>query len=464
METRKTTQPQGALADEVGRVLALLRRHGWNATSFQILEPGFRYWFDGDRGCVAYVDTGGAWVAAGAPIAEDASLPKLSRRFIEDARRARRRAVFFAVEERFVEAVGLPSLPVGEQPVWDPSRWDETLRSSKSLREQIRRSKAKQVRVRQVSAEEIAGAQQGVRVEVERLIARWVASRQMAQMGFLVELHPFSYPDERRYFVAEQQGRVVGFLSVVPVYERGGWFLEDLLRDPTAPNGTAELLVDAAMRQLGAEGCSYATLGLAPLAGELAAPLRLARWLGARLYDFEGLRAFKARLRPQRWDGILVAWPEGQGGAALAVFETLRAFARGGLLRFGVQTIVRVPPFVLQVLGLLLVPWTIAMVTTNTARWFPSPWVKLAWVLLDLGLVVALLRLGARWQRRAATALSIIVTADAVLTLAQAAAFNLPRVQDLWEALALIIAVTAPWLAAAALWRARALRMQAAQP
>ena len=50
------------------RVLALLKRHGWNATSFQILEPGFRYWFDGDSdgdgdgddaACVGYV----AWQA-----------------------------------------------------------------------------------------------------------------------------------------------------------------------------------------------------------------------------------------------------------------------------------------------------------------------------------------------------------------------------------------------------------------
>src|SRR5689334_23356382 len=46
------------------RVLALVKRHGWNATAFQVLERGFRYWFDDDA-CVAYVDTGRGWVAAG---------------------------------------------------------------------------------------------------------------------------------------------------------------------------------------------------------------------------------------------------------------------------------------------------------------------------------------------------------------------------------------------------------------
>src|SRR5690606_39759473 len=50
------------------RVLGLIQRHGYNSTSFQILEPGFRYWVDGDDACVGYVDTGAAWVVAGAPM------------------------------------------------------------------------------------------------------------------------------------------------------------------------------------------------------------------------------------------------------------------------------------------------------------------------------------------------------------------------------------------------------------
>lgn len=40
------------------RVLELLRRFGRNTASFQILEPGLEYWFDGDDACVGYADTG----------------------------------------------------------------------------------------------------------------------------------------------------------------------------------------------------------------------------------------------------------------------------------------------------------------------------------------------------------------------------------------------------------------------
>src|SRR5512143_1443652 len=122
------------------RVLELVRRHGWNATAFQTLEEGYRYFFDGPDACVAYVDTGGAWVAAGAPIAAHDDLGAVAGRFLEAARAAGRRASFFSAEERLVGAAGraLRSVRIGEQPTWDPGHWDEVLARNRSLREQLR--------------------------------------------------------------------------------------------------------------------------------------------------------------------------------------------------------------------------------------------------------------------------------------------------------------------------------------
>src|SRR5690606_21833983 len=113
-------------------------------------------------------------------------------------------------------------------------------------REQLRRARAKGVAVRALAPEELAPAH-ATRVELEALIARWLASRTIAPMGFLVQVDPFTFPERRRLFVAEAAGRIVGFLGVIPIYGRGGWFFEDFLRDPAAPNGTIELLVDAGM-------------------------------------------------------------------------------------------------------------------------------------------------------------------------------------------------------------------------
>ena len=135
--------------DERGRVLDLLRKYGWNATSFQVLEEGFHYAFDeAAEGCVAYVDTGSAWVVAGAPIASEGESAAVAQRFVERGRSARKRVGFFAVEDRFRASAGLPSLRIGEQAMWDPTEWESSIRASKNLREQLRRARAKGVLAR----------------------------------------------------------------------------------------------------------------------------------------------------------------------------------------------------------------------------------------------------------------------------------------------------------------------------
>jgi len=437
------------------RVLALLKRHGWNSTSFQILEPGFRYWFDGDDACVGYVDTGRAWVAAGAPVAAFERFAELSARFVAAAAGAGRRACCFATESRFHAAAGWRSLRVGDQPIWAPEDWTAVVRDHRSLREQLRRARAKGVAVRPLTAGELAPGQP-VRGALDQLIARWLASRTIAPMGFLVQVDPFTFPDERRYFVAERAGTVVGFLCAIPIYARPGWFFEDFLRAPDAPNGTVELLVDAGMRAAAAEHAPYVTLGLVPLSGEIAPWLRAARRWGNALYDFDGLRAFKAKLKPRDWEPIFLSYPRGHG--LVAMLDTLTAFARGGLLRFGLETLLRGPAIVMRVLAVLLLAWTALLALPITAPWFPSPAWQWGWVGFDLALAGSLLALSYRWRAGLADLLAATVTADAVVTLGQELVFELPRRGGVVAAIVATIAVGAPAAAAILLWNARAHR------
>ncbi len=334
------------------RVLSLVERHGWNATAFQTLESEYSYFFVGHDACVAYVDTGRAWVVAGAPLSADAELSSVLRAFCAAASAARRRVCFFGAERRLLDADSLlDALPIGEQPVWDPREWSSVLAEKRSLREQLRRCRAKGVSVRELGSAELGSGP--IRDEMERLTRAWLASRGMAPMGFLVKLEPFTFPEHRRCFVAEQAGRLVAFAGVIPVPARGGFFLEDLVRAPHAPNGTAEALVDAVMRWAAENGCAWLTLGLAPLAGEMPAPLRLAKYGTRAFYDFEGLRAYKAKFVPKDWAPIYLAYPKGQG-AMITLLDALAAFAPGGFLRFGSSTLLRGPQAVLRRVGALL--------------------------------------------------------------------------------------------------------------
>ena len=446
-----TAEPDGDRGERQ-RVLALLKRHGWNATSFQILEPGFRYWFDGDDACVGYVDTGRAWVAAGSPVAPPERFAEVSAKFVAAATAARRRACCFATESRFHDAAGWSALRVGDQPIWAPEDWATVVRDHRSLREQVRRARAKGVRVRGLTPGELAPGQPA-RIELDGLIARWLASRTIAPMGFLVQVDPFSFPDERRYFVAERDGKAVGFLCAIPIYARPGWFFEDFLRDPSAPNGTVELLVDAGMRAAAAEQIPYVTLGLVPLSGEISPWLRAARRWGNSLYDFDGLRAFKAKLKPRAWDPIFLSYPRGNG--FVAMFDTLTAFARGGLLRFGLETLLRGPAIVMRVLAVLLLVWTALLALPTTAQWFPSPAWQWGWVGFDLVLAVSLLTLSYRWRAVLADVLATAVTADAVVTLGQVIIYDLPRERGPLDIIVVVMAIIAPTVAATLLWNAR---------
>jgi phosphatidylglycerol lysyltransferase len=188
----------------------------------------------------------------------------------------------------------------------------------------------------------------------------------MPAMTFLVDVQLFDFAEERRYFVAERDDEIVGFLRLVLVFARAGWLFEDLLRDRAAPNGTNELLVDAATRAIASEGSSYATLGLAPLAGPVPSWLSRARRWTAALYDFDGVRAFKAKLAPDAWDPILLAHAPG-ASSSLALYDVLAAFAGGTFVGFGVRTLLRGPTVVVRALAVLLVPWTVVLACSGPA-------------------------------------------------------------------------------------------------
>ncbi len=442
---------EGPPNDERATVLALVQRHGWNATSFQVLEPGYRYLFVGNDACVAYVDTGKAWVAAGAPLAEDGRMAAVTAEFIVAARAAGRRACMFATEERFKSLVALPSFPVGEQPVWDPAAWPGTLARSRRLREQVRRARAKGVVVRAIDVQEAMAADTSIRAAILDLVCRWSRSRELAPMGFLVQAEPFTLLPGHRLFLAERDHQVIALLSIAPIYARSGWLFEHLIRAPNAPNGTTETLVDHAMRFASRDGAALVTLGLAPLAGDVPQLLRFARRAGRALFDFEGLRSFKAKLHPMRWDPVFLSFaPDVTAPRALG--DALTAFARGGLLRFGLRTLLRGPTIVVRLLALLLVPWTMLLASADSRFWFPHPIVKWAWVAFDLCLTVGLYSLQHRWRTSLARALMAAVATDAALTVIEAFAWNASRVMGGTRAV-VAIAIAAPLVAVVALWR-----------
>jgi len=334
------------------RAASYVARFGHEGMSCLSLNSESVYWF-GAGGCVAYVDTGASWVAAGAPLCATGDTEAVATAFVKAAATRDRRAAFFAAEQAFDHDPSLDAVCIGQQPTWDPQRWPSTLSSSRSLREQLRRARAKGVSVRPLEAAEVSAPASPTRVAVERIVKTWLETKGLPPMGFLVDPEPFALSEARRYFVAEREGAIVACLIASPVPARRGWLVDMTARMTDAPNGTTELLVDALMRTVSTEGSHWVSLGLAPLSGPVPEWMKRIGSLAPWLFDFEGLRAFKARLRPQAWESMYLVHPK-HTPTAVALMDALTAFAHGSLLRFGLQTARRHPQ---------KIAWTAAVLT-----------------------------------------------------------------------------------------------------
>jgi phosphatidylglycerol lysyltransferase len=415
-----TDEPAGP-DREPDRVADLLRMHGTDALSFAALKTAIRHWFDaappaGTGGCVAYFDTAGAWVAIGSPLAPAAQRAYVASRFVAAARARGRRACFFGADS--LRGDGLCRLLVGQQPIFSPSRWLADLTHRRRLREQLRRARAKGLTVRCADAGELS-PQAPLRQAVDALGLEWLATRHLEPMHFAVTIEPFQRAHEHRYYVGERGGRVVAFLSAVPIRGSRGWLVEDVFRGDGAPNGTTEALIHALMADL-PEG-EYVTLGPTPLAGPVVWPLQVAARLMRPLFDFAGLHAFRQRLRPDRWEPVWLVYPASQS-APWAIGDVLCAFAGGSPARFAARSLLRHPSGVPWALAVPLPAWTaalgvLALVRRSSLLGFARGELWL-WVAFDAFLLTLLVRAAMRPRRPRLVIATALAAVDAVLSAA----------------------------------------------
>src|SRR5205085_9364448 len=71
---------------DVPRARALVLRYGWNATAYQIVNPGIDHWFSarGDA-VIGFVRHYGVRVVAGAPVCDNARLPEVVAEWEQEA-------------------------------------------------------------------------------------------------------------------------------------------------------------------------------------------------------------------------------------------------------------------------------------------------------------------------------------------------------------------------------------------
>jgi phosphatidylglycerol lysyltransferase len=337
------------MTSAVEQARQLIMVHGWNATAYQLLNPGMELWFSPERDAViGYVTHGRTRVVAGAPVCAEDRLAAVVDRFRSDASAVRARVCFFGAGERLetlLTSTGKWSVAsLGAQPSWDPSHWPSIVARRSSVRAQLNRARNKGVR-----AERWLGGED--EASLRACLTDWLEQRPLPALHFLIEPETLGRLGDRRLFAARRGKHVLGFLLASPVPARRGWLVEQIIRAHDAPNGTAELLLDTAMRALALEGASYVTLGLAPLSrhsrfdsARMPLWLRVSlRWLrahGRRFYNFEGLDRFKAKFEPDAWEEI-VALSDTPHFSPRALWAIAGAFARSSPVLLLIRAIAR---------------------------------------------------------------------------------------------------------------------------
>ncbi len=330
--------------DPVQRARSLVIQYGWNATAYQIVNPGIDHWFsdEGDA-VVGYVESAGIRVVAGAPVSSPERLGEIVGQFESSASAHGHGVCYFGAEgrlEHFLHGSSKHSMALlGTQPTWNPASWVEKANGYSSLRAQFHRAANKGVTVREWSADEATGSPR-----LRSVLDRWLAGRGLPPLHFLIEPSTLERLDDRRVFVAtrlvehgKERDQVLAFAVLSPVPARNGWLVEQFPRIPDAPNGTIELLLREAVNAIVADGAEYLTLGLAPLAMRDVIPhdaeprwLKLALELtgahGKRFYNFAGLERFKAKFQPDTWEPVYLI-QRGNSVTPRALYAIAGAFA-----------------------------------------------------------------------------------------------------------------------------------------
>lgn len=297
----------------VSRARDLVMEFGRNATAYQILNPGIEHWFSArEDGVVGFVARGSWLLVAGEPVCADGSLPEVLSDFETFARSRHSRVCYVCAAEPMHELTScLPrhsAVTLGAQPVWHPADWPDIVRSRRTVRAQLHRALNKGVEI-----ESLSPADAAAHPEIRLTLQEWLRNRPLPPMHFLVEPEVLSgVVDDRLLLFARHRNRIVAFLVASPVSARNGFLIEEVARSTRAPNGTTELLIDAAMHRFAESGCTFATMGLVALAHGtttenplwLRGLMSIARAHANRFYNFRGLERFRAKMHPVRWEKL----------------------------------------------------------------------------------------------------------------------------------------------------------------
>ncbi len=289
---------------------------------------------DDRRAFVMFGVAGASWLAYGAPVGDPEAAEEIAYSFVDAARRDGARPVFYQIGPQQVPLMldlGMTLHKTGEEAVVDLRRFSLEGPARKRLRTAHARAGRDGLTL------ELAMPPHDVTLmaRLRAISDDWLAAKKTQEKGFSIGRFHRDWLNLWPLAVVRLDGVPVAFANLLLTETQQTCGIDLMRHSAQAPASTMEFLFTELMLRLKAQGYARFSLGMAPLAG--LSPQRSGRlWdrfgamayrHGGAFYNFEGLRAFKAKFDPE-WVPHYLATPSGLP-PLLPLADAARLIARG---------------------------------------------------------------------------------------------------------------------------------------
>ncbi len=290
--------------------------------------------WNGDRTAfIMYGVSGKQWVVMGEPIGPAGQAAALCWELKEMASLANARLSFYQVGPKMLPLVidlGLRPFKIGEEALVDVRTFDLAGKKGYGFRQTLKRFDGLGASFEVIDAEDVAAFLPALKAVSDA----WLKSKNAKEKRYSLGCFQADYMTLTPVAVVKVEGRIVAFANLWPTQDKTLLTLDLMRYDPDAPPSVMEYLFLRLVDYARTHGYEHFSLGLAPLAGLDAKPLSSA-WhkiaaviyqVGGDFYNFEGLRAYKEKFKPQ-WEPRYFAVP---GQEAALVPALMAVVALGG--------------------------------------------------------------------------------------------------------------------------------------
>jgi lysylphosphatidylglycerol synthetase-like protein (DUF2156 family) len=291
-------------------VVDLVRQHG-GVVSHAALDPSHSTFRIPDvDGLISYLPVCRCAVMQGDPICAPENKAQLADAFA-DYCAGKGWSILYVTATAGLQAYaherGYVSMEFASLLMADPQDDPEAGAEGRHLRQHLNYARRAGVGVREYSGEPDAQFEE----ETQAICESWLGSRHGLQM-YLGRPRLFDDRVGRRWFIAEQAGKVVGFLSMLRVGCGCQGLINLVFSAPAAPLYTNELMVATALQTLREEGIGSVCLGVGPLEalGRIEGCGAIAEWLSRKLYRLISTRLMRQYDKTVFWEKFRVTQRE----------------------------------------------------------------------------------------------------------------------------------------------------------